>query len=315
MAGTETQAPGTAAGDVDAVTATVTSAVTSTSLPKARSQWRRAWEKYCGNKLAVASLVICALLVLAAILAPVISPYPYAKTNYDDHLASAFSRGHLFGADELGRDLLSRLIYSMRSAFMVALASQIVAVVLSVAIGLIAGYLGGLADQVLMGITDVMFAFPAYLFTIILVTIMGQSLLAVGLAIGIASWVTMARLMRGQVLAIKVKEYVEAGRAMGARGTTIATRYILPNTLGPILVTVSFGIPAAITAEAGLSLIGLGVAPPTPSWGNLINTGRPYILSQPHMLVAPTVLFAITVLAFSWVGDGLRDAFDLAEEV
>jgi peptide/nickel transport system permease protein len=315
MAGTETQAPRTAAGDVDAVTATTTSAVTSTGLPKARSQWRRAWEKYCGNKLAVVSLVICALLVLAAIFAPIVAPYGYSTTDYNNVLAPTFSHGHLFGTDQLGRDLLSRLIFSLRSALIVALASQVVAIVLSVAIGLVAGYLGGLADQLLMGITDVMFAFPAYLFTIILVTVMGQSLLAVGLAIGIASWVTMARLVRGEVLAIKVKEYVEAGRAMGARGTTIATRYILPNTLGPILVTISFGIPAAITAEAGLSLIGLGVAPPTPSWGNLINTGRPYILSQPHMLVAPTVLFAITVLAFSWVGDGLRDAFDLAEEV
>jgi len=297
-----------ASGDNDAMTPE------SSTLPKARSQWRRAWEKYCGNKLAVVSLVICALLVVIAIFAPLIAPYGYADTNYDNHLASAFSPHHLFGTDELGRDMLSRLIFSTRSALLVALASQVVAVVLSVVIGLIAGYAGGLADQVLMGITDVMFAFPAYLFTIILVTVMGQSLLAVGLAIGIASWVTMARLVRGQVLAIKVKEYVEAGRAMGAGGTTIATRYILPNTLGPILVTISFGIPAAIIAEAGLSLIGLGVAPPTPSWGGLINTGRSYILSEPHMLVAPMVLFAITVLAFSWVGDGLRDAFDLGEE-
>lgn len=279
----------------------------------AESQWLRAWRRYRANKLALVSLGICVLLLLAAIFAPVIAPFGYAQTDYTHPLLPAGQLGHLFGTDQLGRDVFSRLLFSLRTAFFVAFLSQALALLLAVSIGLVAGYLGGRADQLLMAGTDVMFAFPAYLFTVLLVTVFGQSTWAVALAIGIASWVVLARLVRAQVLALKVRDFVEAGRAMGAGGVTIAGRYILPNAVGPILVTVSFGIPAAIIAEAGLALLGLGVGPPVPSWGGMIIDGRTYVLSSPHMLVPVTVLFAVTVLAFSWVGDGLRDAFDVGE--
>ncbi|GAA1687721.1 ABC transporter permease [Fodinicola feengrottensis] len=281
--------------------------------PRAESVWARAVRRYSGNKLAVVSLFVCVILVLAAIFAPLIAPYGYAQTDLTHPLLPAGQLGHLFGTDQLGRDVLSRLVYSLRTAFLVAFVSQLFALALALLVGLVAGYLGGRADQLLMAGTDVMFAFPAYLFTVILVTVFGQSTWAVALAIGIASWVVLARLVRGQVLSLKVKEYVEAGRAMGAGGVTIACRYILPNAVGPILVTVSFGVPAAIVAEAGLALLGLGVGPPVPSWGGMINDGRGYVLAAPHMLIPVTVLFGITVLAFSWVGDGLRDAFDVSE--
>jgi ABC-type dipeptide/oligopeptide/nickel transport system permease subunit len=160
----------------------------------------------------------------------------------------------------------------------------------------------------------VMYAFPAYLFAVVMVTVLGRSIFALIIAIGIASWVTQARLVRAQVMSIKQREYVEAGRSMGASGITIAVRYILPNAIGPILVTTSFAIPAAIGAEAGLALLGLGVEPPTPSWGAMISEGTRSLQSFPHLLVFPAMLFALCLLAFTWVGDGLRDAFDASGE-
>jgi len=282
-------------------------------LPKARSVWASAWSRFAANRLALISLIFAAVLAVVAIFAPLIAPYGAAQTDYAHSLVGTGSSGHWLGTDTLGRDILSRLIFSLRTAFIVALSSQALAVVCAVAVGLVAGYVGGRVDQLLMAATDVMFAFPAYLFTIILVTVMGRGLLAIGIAIGISSWVTLARLVRGQVFVVKVNEYIEAGRAMGAPGWTIAVRYILPNSVGPILVSLSFGIPAAITAESGLALLGLGVQPPTPSWGSMIAEGMQYVLGAPHMLIWPTVLFVVTVLAFTWIGDGLRDAFDVGE--
>jgi ABC-type dipeptide/oligopeptide/nickel transport system permease subunit len=280
---------------------------------KARSQWSHAWGRFRRNRLAMVGLVVCVLLILAAIAAPLIAPYGPSVPNFNRTFQSTGQHGHLFGTDELGRDTLSRLIFSLRTAFLVAFGAQVFAVVLAVVIGISAGYVGGRVDQALMGATDVMFAFPAYLFTIILVSVFGRGMLPIAFAIGISSWVTVARLMRAQALALKVRDYVEAGRAMGAGGVTIMVRYILPNALGPLLIATSFGIPAAITAEAGLSLLGLGVQPPTPDLGSMIQDGMQYVLSAPALLIWSTVVFATIVLAFTWVGDGLRDAFDVGE--
>ena len=281
---------------------------------KARGPWARAWERFRRNRLAFGSLIFCALLVVVAILAPVIAPYHYAETDYANKLVGPGSEGHLLGTDLLGRDILSRLVYGLRTALMVAFGAELTALVLALAIGLVAGYLGGRVEALLMSFTDVMYAFPSYLFAVVMVTVLGRSIFALILAIGIASWVTQARLVRAQVLSIKQREYVEAGRSMGANGFTIAVKYILPNAIGPILVTTSFAIPAAIGAEAGLALLGLGVEPPTPSWGAMITEGTKYLLSAPYLLVFPALLFALALLAFTWVGDGLRDAFDASGE-
>ncbi len=256
------------------------------------------------------SLVFAALLVLAALAAPLLAPHHYAETDYAARLAPIGAEGHLLGTDLLGRDIASRLVYGLRTALFVAFGAELTALVLALVVGLVAGYRGGRVEQGLMGFTDVMYAFPSYLFAVVLVTVLGRSLFSLILAIGIASWVTQARLVRAQVLALKQREYVEAARAMGAGGITIAVRYILPNAIGPILVTTSFAIPAAIAAEAGLALLGLGVQPPTPSWGAMITDGMRYLLAAPHLMVFPAMLFALTLLAFTWVGDGLRDAFD-----
>ncbi|REF35120.1 ABC transporter permease [Thermasporomyces composti] len=282
-------------------------------LPRPRGQWARAWDRFRANRLAFASLIFAGLLVVVAVFAPLIAPYHYSETDYNARLAPIGTEGHLLGTDLLGRDIASRLLYGLRTALTVAFGAELTALVLALVVGLVAGYRGGRVEQVLMGFTDVMYAFPSYLFAVVLVTVLGRGLFSLILAIGIASWVTQARLVRAQVLTLKQREYVEAARAMGARGTTIAVRYILPNAIGPILVTTSFGIPAAIAAEAGLALLGLGVQP-IPSWGAMITDGMRYLLAAPHMMVFPALLFALTLLAFTWVGDGLRDAFDPSGE-
>jgi peptide/nickel transport system permease protein len=284
------------------------------SATTARGPWSRAWGRFRKHRLAFGSLIFCTLLILVAIAAPLIAPYGYEQTDIQHKLAGPGAPGHLLGTDLLGRDILSRLIYGLQTALTVAFGAELTALVLALAIGLFAGYLGGRVEQVLMAFTDVMYAFPSYLFAVVMVTVLGRSIFALVVAIGIASWVTQARLVRAQVMTLKEREYVEAARSMGAKGSTIAIRYILPNAIGPILVTTSFAIPAAIAAEAGLALLGLGVQPPTPSWGAMISEGSRYLLAAPHMLVAPAVLFALTLLAFTWIGDGVRDAFDPSGE-
>lgn len=278
------------------------------------SEWGRRWARFRRNRLALGSSIFCLLLIIVAIAAPWMATYDFAKPDYYHLLAPAFSPGHLLGTDVVGRDVLTRLLYSLRTALTVAFGAELTALALGLLVGLTAGYLGGRVDQLLMAGTDIMFAFPSYLFAVILVTVMGRSEWAIILAIAVASWVGQARLIRAQVLKFKSLEYIEAGRAMGASGRTLIVRYILPNALGPLLVATSFGIPAAMLAEAGLALLGLGVAPPTPSWGSMIVEGYAMLLSAPHLIVGPLVLFALSMLAFTWVGDGVRDAFDVNED-
>jgi ABC-type dipeptide/oligopeptide/nickel transport system permease subunit len=293
--------------------AVATSPAEMQEVAKARGQYARAWDRFKKNKLALVSLVFVGLLVLVAIFAPLIAPYGYDETNYAAIRAGAGTDGYLLGTDQIGRDILSRLIFSLRTALTIAIGAEAVAMALAIAVGMTAGYMGGRVDQWLMAVTDVLFVFPSYLLIIILVTVFGRSELTIFVAIGISSWVGTARLVRAEVLRLRVREFVEAGRAMGANGPTIALRYILPNALGPLLVSLSFGIPGAIIAEAGLALLGLGVQPPTPSWGTMIQEGQQWVLVSPHLLIWPVGLFALTMLAFTWIGDGLRDAFDPQE--
>jgi ABC-type dipeptide/oligopeptide/nickel transport system permease subunit len=276
-------------------------------------RWKAAWRRFRRNKLATISLVFVALLVLTAVFAPLIAPYAYDDTDYIARRVGIGSEGHLLGTDELGRDVLSRLIYSVRTALVIAIGAEAVALGLAIVVGLLAGYVGGKLDDLLMAITDIMFVFPSYLLMIIFVTVFGRNELTIFLAIGISSWVGTARLVRAEVLRLKNQEFVEAGKAMGASGATIALRYIMPNAWGPLLVSLSFGIPGAIMAESGLALLGLGVQPPTPSWGSMIQDGLQWVLVSPHLILAPTILFTLTMLAFTWIGDGLRDAFDPQE--
>lgn len=280
----------------------------------AQSESARAWARFRRNRFALFGLALVVLLIVLAILAPLIAPYGYAEQNLGARLLPPLSEGHLLGTDVLGRDMLSRQLFSLRTALTIGFAAELGALAIALVVGMIAGYRGGRADQLLMALTDVMYAFPAYLFSVLIVVIMGREITAIILAIAVTSWVTQARLVRAQVLKVKTFEFVEAARSFGAKGRVVAVRYILPNAIGPLLVTTSFGIPAAIMAESGLAILGLGVAPPTPSWGGMIVDGYRYALTAPYLIAVPLALFALTMLAFAWVGDGLRDAFDSNEE-
>lgn len=275
-----------------------------------QGQWRLIWRRFTMNKLALVSLIFIVLLILTAILAPLIATHDPLYLDVSKSLLRPGHDGHLLGTDVLGRDVFSRLIFGLRTALIVGFVAELAALAFAIFIGLFAGYLGGRVEQLLMGFTDVMYAFPGYLFAVILVTVMGRSVLAVILAIAIASWVGQARLVRAQTLTLKGRDFIEAAHAMGAKGPRVAIRYILPNAMGPILVATSFGIPGAIATEAGLSLLGLGVQPPTPSWGSMLTEGIAYTQVAPHLMLAPAILFALTLLAFNWVGDGIREAFD-----
>lgn len=271
--------------------------------------WVRAWKKFKRNKLAVLGGLFVVLLILTAFVGPYLLPYTYDQIDYTAVYQTP-SLKHLLGADELGRDIFSRLVYSLRTAMIVAFGAEAITLVAGVAVGAIAGYVGGRTDNLLMRFTDIMFAFPSFLFNVMLIAVMGRGLLTIFIAIGLTSWVGLARLVRAEVMKIKAREFVEAGHAMGASNWDIVTRYILPNVTGPIIVTMSFGVPGAMMTESALSLIGMGVAPPAPSFGALITSGQRFVLSYPHMLLWPALVFAFTLLAFTWLGDGLRDAFD-----
>jgi len=282
--------------------------------PERASFWASAWRRFKRNRMAVVGGVFAVLLVLAALLAPWVAPYPYDAT----HPAHSFESPSLhfpFGTDDLGRDMFSRLIYSIRNALTVALGAQIVVLFTGAVLGAVAGFRGGWIDTFLMRVVDIMFAFPTFLLNVILVTVMGRGLLTIFVAIGLTSWAGIARLVRGQILVLRESEFVDAARAIGASDTHIIRKYLLPNAVGPVIVSLAFGIPNAIWMESGLALIGMGVQPPMPSWGNLMGAGMGMVLGYPHLLIWPAVTFALTLLAFTWLGDGLQDALNPKSEV
>jgi len=261
------------------------------------------------NKLAVAASAIVALLCLLALLADVLAPYPYTKTDFG-RLAEGPSPDHLLGTDQLGRDLLSRLIYGARISMLVGLGAQVIVVLIGVPIGALSGYLGGRTDVLLTRFIDVMYAFPRLLFVILVMSMLGAGLFNIFIAIGLTGWVGIARQTRAQVLVLKQREFVEAARALGVGGGRGLLRHVLPNALTPIVVVVTLGIPEAIFTEAALSFIGVGINPPTPSWGQMVGEGQQYLRSAWHLCVFPSIAIAVTMLAFTFLGDGVRDALD-----
>ena len=267
------------------------------------------WSRLRKNKVAVIGGSFVLFLILCAIFAPVIAPYPYTKANF---LATyqGPSWQHWFGTDELGRDMLSRLLYSLQTACVIGFGAELVEVTLGLFLGAVAGYVGGVIDAILMRIVDVVYGFPSLLFSIVLVVMLGHSVFAILIAVAATSWVGMARLVRGQVMVIKESDYISAARGLGATWWQILRRYVIPNSLGPVVVAITFGIPANMMVESALSLLGLGVEPPTPSWGALISNGQTSLFSFPYLLIFPTATFALTLLSFTYLGDGLRNVFD-----
>ena len=276
---------------------------------RSSSLWRDAVRRLLRNRLAMAGGVVVVLLCLTAIFADLLAPLPYTKTNFG-RLNEGPTRDYLFGTDQLGRDLFSRMIYGARVSMLVGLGAQIIVVLIGVPIGALSGYLGGRADLFITRFIDVMYAFPRLLFVILVMSMLGAGLTNIFIAIGLTGWVGIARQTRAQVLALKEKEFVDAARGLGAGFARLLSRHILPNALTPIVVAVTFGIPEAIFTEAALSFIGVGINPPTPSWGQMVGEGQQYIRSYWHLCVFPSIAIAITMLAFTFFGDGVRDALD-----
>jgi ABC-type dipeptide/oligopeptide/nickel transport system permease subunit len=257
----------------------------------------------------MAGLVVVLAMCFVALFAEVLAPYSYTKTNFG-RLNEPPSSQYWLGTDQLGRDLFSRMIYGARISMIVGLGSQLIVVSIGVPIGALSGFVGGRVDLVLTRIIDVMYAFPRLLFVILLMSMLGAGLTNIFIAIGLTGWVFIARQTRAQMLAIKEKEFVDGARALGAGAWRILRRHLLPNALSPIIVSVTFGIPEAIFTEAALSFIGVGINPPTPSWGQMVGEGQQYLRTYWHLCVFPSIAIAVTMLSFTFLGDGVRDAFD-----
>ena len=279
-----------------------------------RSLWGEIWRRFRRDKFAMVGVVAIVILVLVAILAPWIAPHDPTK-QYDSGLTMQgmpVGPSHEFwlGTDTLGRDLLSRLMYGARVSLVVGVLANGFALILGVIFGLTAGYFRGATETFLMRMTDVMMAFPIILLAVALVSVLKPSIWILILVIGIVYWTPMTRVIHGEVLSIREKEFVDAARLTGCSSARILWRHILPHLVAVILVYTSLGLATTILFEATLSYIGLGVQPPTPSWGQMIAEGQNYYLSAPHLVLYPGLAIMITVLAFNLVGDGLRDAFD-----
>jgi peptide/nickel transport system permease protein len=256
-----------------------------------------------------AGLLLTVALVLVAIAAPLLAPF---DPNAQDTIRrlEAPSHGHPLGLDDLGRDVLSRIIWGSRVSLRVGFSVVILASVIGVALGAMAGYFGGWMDTIIMRITDILLAFPGILLAIALVAVLGPSLNNVVLALVVIGWVGYARLVRGQVLKVREMEYVVAARAMGARSPRVIMRHVLPNVINPLIVMATLGLAGTILSEAALSFLGLGVQPPTPSWGAMLTSGRRYLGLANHLAIWPGLAIMLAVMGLNFLGDGLIDALD-----
>ena len=273
------------------------------------SLWSDAIGRLLKNKAAMVGAIILFLLIGCAFLAPVIAPYSYSFQNLDLG-ASPPSSEHLLGTDILGRDLLSRILYGARISLLVGFVATGVALVIGVSWGIVAGYFGGRVDQIMMRIVDVLYGLPFIIFIILLMVIFGRNLWLLFGAIGAVEWLTMARIVRGQVMSLKNQEFVLAAQAMGVSNLSMFRRHLLPNILGPIAVYATLTIPQVMLLESFLSFLGLGIQPPMSSWGTLIKDGVESMEEYSWLLVYPGITFTITLFALNFFGDGLRDALD-----
>lgn len=269
--------------------------------------WRRTWRRFLSHKPGVIGLVMVGGVVLLALLAPLIAPQAQGVQD-PDALLQGPSAAHWLGTDQLGRDVWSRLLFGARVSLVVASVTSVLAMTLGTMLGALSAWLGGWVDNVLMRIVDVLYSFPDLLLIIIISVLIGQGIEGITLSLSLVSWVTVARVVRGEVLAIKQRPFVEAARALGFGGGRILLRHVLPHTIAPIVVTLTFRIPAVILAESTLSFIGLGLQPPTSSWGVMAASGWSAMAFYPHLIVAPALAIFITILGFNLLGDGLRDA-------
>ena len=261
------------------------------------------------NPLNIVAFALIALFGACALLAPILAPYDPLVQDLGSRLRPPSSE-HWLGTDSLGRDIASRILYGARISLIIGVVVVTIAGVVGTAIGLIAGYAGGLVDEVLMRLTEVFLAFPALILAMAIAGALGPSLTNAIIAIAAVTWAVYARLVRGQILSLRQREFVEAARSIGASRTRIVMRHLLPNALAPLMIQASFDLGSSIIAAAGLSFIGFGAQPPTPEWGVMISEGRNYISTQPWLSLFPGLAILLAVGSFNLLGDGLRDAFD-----
>lgn len=266
-------------------------------------------KRFSKNRLAVFSAIIVLLLIAVASLASVISPYD--PTAIDVHnVLSPPGRTHLLGTDELGRDLLSRMIYGSRVSLKVGFVAVGIAIIIGIVIGSLAGFYGGMIDAVLMRFVDIMLAFPTFFLILAVIAILEPNIFTIMAVIGVTGWMDVARLVRAEFLSLKERDFVESARALGASNKRLIFRHILPNALSPVFVAATFGVAGAILTESGLSFLGLGVQPPDPSWGNILTSGKDNIEVAWWLSLYPGLAILVTVLSYNLIGEGLRDALD-----
>ena len=274
------------------------------------SYWQIAWGRFLKHRLAIVGGVVALGLTAMSILAAWIAPYPFDQIRLDSRW-SVPGTAHLFGADELGRDVLTRIMYAGRISLSVGYLVAINISVIGMVVGAVSGFYGGKIDVVLMRLVDILLSVPTLpLYLILAALIPGGGVSRIVLIFTVFGWSTVARLVRGQILSLKTQDYVEAARAMGASETRIILRHLIPNSLAPVIVAATLTVGGAILAESGLSYLGLGIQPPTPSWGNMLQRAQEYIWNASWLAVFPGVFIFITVLSFNFLGDGLRDALD-----
>ena len=275
----------------------------------AASPWMDALRRLRRNRVAMLGLAILTAFALAAVVAPWVAPYPYDRTDLR-YGARSPTWSHLLGTDELGRDVLTRVLYGARISFAVGILATLVSLTIGVTYGSVAGFRGGRLDQVMMRAVDILYGLPFMFFVILLMVLFGRSILNLFIALGAVQWLTMARIVRGQVLSLRVREFILAAQAMGASPRRVLVRHLLPNALGPIVVYATLTVPAVMLEEAFLSFLGLGVQPPMSSWGSLAAEGAAAMEAYPWLIVFPGLALATTLLSLNFLGDGLRDALD-----
>ena len=273
------------------------------------SLWKDAWTRLSNNKLGLFGLVTLVFFCIIAFLAPWIAPYGYEEQNLKLG-ASPPSYQHLLGTDIFGRDMLTRIMYGGRVSLLVGFIATSVALIIGVSWGAVAGYAGGKLDAFMMRLVDILYALPFMIFIILLMVVFGKNLLLLFFAIGAVEWLTMARIVRGQVMTLKQQEFIEAAHSMGLPKQIIIVRHIVPNAIGPIIVYATLTVPNVMLLEAFLSFLGLGIQPPESSWGLLINYGVETMEEYPWLLIFPGLALTLTLFALNFLGDGLRDALD-----
>lgn len=273
------------------------------------SFWKDAWIRLIRNRLAMAGLAVLILVSLLSLLAPIFSPYTFSD-QFLDQVGRPPSATHWFGTDDLGRDLWTRVWMGGRISLFIGVTAAVIEMGIGILYGGLMGYLGGRVDDIMMRIVEIIYGIPSLLLQILMMVVLGPGVGTIILVFVLTGWIGMARLVRGQVLQLKEQEFVLAARTLGARPLWIIFRHLLPNCMGPILVSVTMGVPAAIFLEAALSFIGLGVPMPLASWGSLANDGYQWMRLFPWTLIFPAAAIALTMLAFNLFGDGLRDALD-----